>query len=581
MYIEKSRKEDAMTTTKPLIISKPLPTPGESSGLAQAYSAIKALEANFPLPTPVATLRMGTFNAATGTYNGIKSTLQRSDELFPVDENLPDPQPKPQLVLVPPEVTLNGVHVVLEWEVINGVASVTANGVQVSSTASNKIIAVNVGTAHFVEWTARSGNRVVRDKLFIQRPPIIGAGAFTVPALPVTVVYEPPSRPNAERQPNNRATYAVTTAIGNTVRISVSTAESATTDVESVITTPQQISSTMRSLASVAGGLGLSSVKSALNGIASAVDGAFGGVTATQAEGTSVTSESELGVLVQEGESISTGQNDGGPGEGDVIHFLRNARLVWLANGGGITLALLGYDAKATRTARFLRDNLDEPEVTGLDRDTAEALLALDPFVVGGPEMALPAARFVHVDTYEVNGADLGRQFSITLSQSDLQAQTRTTTCVTDMRAGALAFLGLGVVEDATITTTMTHSHSTTLTASQTVAVSADLVADSDELYAVAVSYDRVFGTFAFQPAPILARAVLSGIAKKPTGQPYPHALVTVMAGGRRYSTRADAQGRWAFHTPGISAGELTFVLGKSRKTLVFGGRTMAGVELR
>jgi hypothetical protein len=61
----------------------------------------------------------------------------------------------------------------------------------------------------------------------------------------------------------------------------------------------------------------------------------------------------------------------------------------------------------------------------------------------------------------------------------------------------------------------------------------------------------------------------------KPAGQPYPHALVRVKAGGRCYSTRADAQGRWAFHTPEIGAGEVTFVLGKMRKTVAYGGGTM------
>ena len=78
------------------------------------------------------------------------------------------------------------------------------------------MVQVDVGRAGDVTWSVKSGTRIYRDRVLLDRPRIIGAGAFTVPALPLAVVYEPP--PDEHRL--NQATYSVTTSLATSVQVS-------------------------------------------------------------------------------------------------------------------------------------------------------------------------------------------------------------------------------------------------------------------------------------------------------------------------------------------------------------------------
>src|SRR4051794_36535096 len=122
----------------------------------QIYQQIKGLETTFPLPVPSTSLDMGTFNALSGKFNGIVSTLEVIDE----EPNDPQrPHPKPQRVLVPPTVAVNAVNVTLVFHVSNrqGVFRVTANGQTVTATGSQTTIQVGLGHADDVTWTVQAG----------------------------------------------------------------------------------------------------------------------------------------------------------------------------------------------------------------------------------------------------------------------------------------------------------------------------------------------------------------------------------------------------------------------------------------
>ena len=434
----------------------------------------------------------------------------------------------------------------------------------------------------------------------INRPPILGVGAFTMAALPVAVIYEPTSRPFADRQPNNKASYGVASSISTATSVSLSE-ENSTSTTEPKFEALETFVSILESLTSVAKAvdellkkknekaatgsistraLSPMTVAQAVIAIGSAISSFIGEASTTFTNGTTVTNEHTLAITDAVVTNISTGANDGGPGVGDLIYFLKNARLVWLASDGPIRLALLGYEGVAFRTAGFLKENVDTG-ASGLSRETAEALLALDPFVAGGPNTSLPAARFEPVTTIELNGVDFIQTVSQTITQTDLQATTNTRTTVEDFRAGALAFLGIGVTEDEKVVSTITQRNATSVTTSRTVSTGVELHAGSDELYAIAVFYDRVFGTFAFQSAPLLTEAVLEGSARTPTGQPLVRQPITLQAQGQKFITYTDAQGRWTFHVATLKPGTLRLSLGQISQTVQFTGQPMRNLALR
>ena len=73
----------------------------------------------------------------------------------------------------------------------------------------------------------------------------------------------------------------------------------------------------------------------------------------------------------------------------------------------------------------------------------------------------------------------------------------------------------------------------------------------------VTLWYDRIFGTFAFEP-------ITAGPAKlEGHGPPDEDVILTV--GERTFRTVTDRNGRYAFRAPSIPAGRATLVLGGDR----------------
>jgi hypothetical protein len=291
-----------------------------------------------------------------------------------------------------------------------------------------------------------------------------------------------------------------------------------------------------------------------------AIAGGLGQVSATQTDGQTVAREDTLALLQMVGTTIDTGENQGGPGIGDIISFLKNAKLVWLAPNGRLTLALLGYDGIVDIGVNFLKTHLGNTAKTGLDRDTGQALLNLDPFVAGGPQASLAPARFDPVQTYEFKGTGASKTetFRQEITQADRDATTNFTIKLEDYRKGWLSFLGLGVTEDKAVKTTVTHSSSTEATQTDTTAVSVTFFGEADEVYAVEVYYDRVFGTFAVRNVSVRAKPVISGTVLNATGRPLAGELVSLTMGDKLFSTHTDKQGRFSFGVSTIKPGSVS-----------------------
>jgi hypothetical protein len=578
----------------------PLTGPVFAETPEQTYKKVKEIEGLVKFPSIYGKKKVGALDAVTGKFTYASPEYKS----FHLDFGGGDPDEKPYNKPQKPEnhdgeLAINAVDVGLVFEVVNrtGDFSVTAGGKTVTAPANANSITIDIGRVGKVTWKVQSGGKSHTDKLQILRPPIIGAGAFTVPAVPVAVLYEPPM----DKKKLNQATYAKTKVIGTTTKMGYG--------FESSKTTPANISQfigamNFKSEAAKYGG----AISKIPNGYTQAIGkileflaAGMGSASASLQTGTSVTSEEALILSTGQTSQFGTGAKLG-PGLGDRIIYLKNARLAWLGGNNGVRIGLLSYEKLDTMIVKILKEDWDYlvlnnfqlggsaktngngPKLgpkTGLDASTLLALLKLDPMAHKGPTAQLDEKRYAYVDTFGVNGADDIHSFWYSVTTSDLQATTSFSVKTEEYSSGFLSFLGLGVTETKKLMTKFSMGSSKEMSSSQKEEVAAHFHADADEFYSVAVYYDRIFRTFAFQPVPSGAEW-LSGRALLANGQPMAKQIVAVTVGGKKFSTRTDAQGRYSFRASNIADGDGELVIGNLKKILrIETNKPMRNLELR
>jgi hypothetical protein len=560
-----------LAAIKDKLLQPTQPTSGPAD-LNQLYSNIKNLEDAFPIPTPTAVVDVGTFNANSGVFFGLISTLEDVPEELVTES--PAPNPKPQKIRVPPVVDVDAVNVELEFKLSNSQAgfSVITNGIESVAPPGQTALRVNLARANDVNWTIRAGNKVYSDRLLVQRPPIIGAGAFTIPVLPIAVVYEPPM----DNRRLNRASYTISQSRGSVARVSFTTSNQQTTPVVGKFQTVNTIQSLAKNGAALLKLAGKSKAAEALTFLANSL----GQASSSQTTGTSVTGEHSLGMIGSQQLAVTT-DSKSGPGSGDVIHFLHNARLVWLADGSDVHLALLGQDRNVAHSVRTLQLSAGE---LGLEPEELAALLSLDPFVAGGPQANLDPKRFVYVLTLSPGGSVVQTSEALSVTLSSQRATTHFSTQAQDFKAGSLSFLGIGVTESVAVQNSISHTSALQESSTFTQKIDAAFHAEEGEFYFVDIYYDSVFGTYAFQRSEAGQQTLLSGTVQNSLGVPLPGRLVNVTDGTRRLATVSDSRGRWSFPTPvarPIRAGMLTVSSGKIVRQLDFSGAPLTGIVLR
>jgi hypothetical protein len=474
----------ALSTLAALLALAPLAGAADTPiSLGEAYRQIKDAEKGFPIPTPVATTSMGTFDAATGTFDGIAVET----EIF---------NGKP--VRTVPQITVNAVNSRLTFVLVNNTKSVrlsvTGGGTAFAS-AGRTSIAIDVGRLHDVHWTMTSGLKTHRDELKINRPRIIGAGAFTIPALPVAVVYDPPQDPAG----TNAVTYTRATSIGTTLGLSVRSASSTSApavnpDFSAVGIFQDQLAATIKFAKLV----GASGVATKLDIIGGVLGKAKRNVTTSD----DTTLSNKLTYAFTESHTCQTdsGLVHQGPGHGDRVAYLRNVRLVWLDNGFTTFVQVLGYDS-------FECPSIDQlaSGVSGLSTAAAKPLIDLDPFTGAlGPKAPLGSdPRYVSLPGI---GLLPGLVQSATYTQQLLiqhgGVSTSTKVVTDDLGAGLLSLVGLAPSQTGQVSSTLSVSNiaETTETTTVTTTLTARTLV-AGQRTELAVFYDRVFGTVAFKDA--------------------------------------------------------------------------------
>jgi hypothetical protein len=543
------------------------------------YNAIKAQEAHFPIPQNAATYVVGTFDAALGHFTYAIPTYKDAETLERPGVPIFKPIPRPITLTGGKLTALNVENVTLQFNVINRQGRdfvLSAPGfADVHAPQGQDFVTLNVAQASSIDQFTLKCGRVFMSQLPLQiEHQIVGAGAFTMPALPVAIIYAPPTDQNHK----NTASWSFSNTTGTSLTV-ISTQQNSSNSPQFSLTT--DLSNAMQALGQVLQKIPVGAVQAAgqaLGTISGVIPKIFGQTTVTTTVGTSSTQQRVLTMTITEQETITTSAQSGGPGSGDLIFYLANARLCWFVHNGALQLALLGWDRVASVSVGFLKS---QGAQSGLNAATIQALLALDPFVAAGPQALLPRPRFELIETAEINAEEFKHSDSYTFTQQDTSTSVRSTSTVTDMQAGWLSFLGIGPSTSGVSTVATSLSTATQNTVGRTITDSVDLFAGPTEIYAVEIYADVIFGTFAYRSVPVAATAQLMGTVLDNFNKPVPFAEVTLANNGKRFVTHANAQGNYAFHAASISAGSSVISYGQTHLQVAFAGKPLGNLNLK
>ena len=539
------------------------------------YDTIKAQEANFPLPQPSGTVTVGSLNATTGVFQYAVPTYSKIVVTQPTLGQGGSTKPTRETIIGGDVHAVNIFDLKLQFNVTNrqGDFSISVNGqAAVHAAANQNFVVVDVGTANSLSFSLTcKGNTFDPDLPLTITRHVVAAGAITIPALPISILYSPP----VDQQKKNVASWTSTDVAGNTTTVGFSDQSSTTRPVPSPFQPWLELTAEMKIASQV-----LSKVPNAFaQGVGTAlgvISGLLGTSTTTGSNGTTVTSQQSLTVTVTTTATVSTNPTGGGAGKADVLYFLKNARICWFANNGPMKLALIGWDAVDAITATVLQ-NPNGP--TGLDQITRNALLQLDPFVAGGPAAVLPSPRFVRLDTYDVN-ANSTYNLSYTVTNTDLQQSVQTDTGIEDDTASFLAFANIGVTQTVKLQSTLTETSATQTTTTKTATRQVQFFANPTEYYSVEVYCDVIFGTFAFRSVGSTAAPQIQGLATDKLGKPLTLSEVVMVSNGHTFRTMTDANGQYSFRAATITPGAVHIATRNSKLALNFTGTPLHNLKI-
>jgi hypothetical protein len=542
------------------------------------YQLIKSYEGQFTPPAPYVTINVGTLDVDSGAFNGL--TTERSTDPEPIEHgphDTPHSPPghfvgarwikltigndwKPTTTIIPaPQVAL--APVLLSFAISHPIAaawSVSVNGETVQVNPGQTSVAVNIWDAANASWRVEAGGKSYADTMLIQRPGNLGGalGGLTIPVLPVSIVYAPP----VDSLRESVASYTEGQTIGDSATLDMDTDTVKTVNTEAFGLEAFELwlqAATAGLTAGASEGGVLASDQKKAAGYFSDLSSQLGQLDASQTSGISDESKVTLTNTTSTSTALSTSAAAGGPGAGDLIHFYQNVLLAWGLYEGQLRLVPLGYTERFYPAAAVS----SQAATIGISAEDAQALLALDPFVAGGPAAVLPADRFNFIANY---GYGFGAKFELNRSftrETNFETTSATYTTKTDgwQPGPILKALGFGSSE----TTTTKLSNATGQKVSKTVTMDANLWSGPNDNFVINLWYDKLFGTFAFQLDQLASVPSLQGDGAQPNQK------VTLSAGGKVFVTVADRKGHYAFYARGIPHGHAILTIGNAASQVV------------
>ena len=236
------------------------------------------------------------------------------------------------------------------------------------------------------KFVFKCGSKTFEDTITFARPPVIGC--FTLEALPITIVYEPPGSSSSQK-------YSSSKSIGTTIETFTSKEGSGTTPLDTPFSRVgdaiDAINTIGKAVATVYPQVG-KGMQEASKGMRQL----WGDSKTDETISNTVTDKHTLAIQMTNNNWQATGTHQG-PGKGDAIHFLLKPTFLWLAaqdektNSVYITVALIGYEGAGSGSAEDLRQgNLQLPS-----KEMQKLMLQLDPLTpeyAGGSSKGPPTA---------------------------------------------------------------------------------------------------------------------------------------------------------------------------------------------
>jgi hypothetical protein len=423
------------------------------------YNQIKSIESVFKPPIDYVTIDVGTFDAATGAFSGLATTTETDPEPLEHGPNQKPVNPKPhfsgqswlsvtidsrwrQTVTRVPAPTVGLAPVLLKFSIKNhGGAgwSLQVAGKPVTVPAGQSSTTVNIWDLAIVSWSINFGGKSHADQIMIQRSAskLVGAGAFTIPALPLAIVYAPP----ADAATQSKASYGVAQSVGTTSSFQFSSDTS--TSHPALPQLLDGLKGMQDGLKTLSDALSFSpdADLKALGKVLGAIGSGIGTISGTDTTGTVSVDGGSITLTQTNSQTILAETKNGGPGAGDTIHYLRDAKFAWLVAEGRLKIALLG-GISSSFPASYLKAHAADPNATNLPPDVVQQLLSMDPFVTGGGMVALPADRFEDIDAqvqgpFEYGGGQtLSGAYSQTFTTTETHSHNNYTTHSHGLPAG-------------------------------------------------------------------------------------------------------------------------------------------------
>ena len=558
-----------------------------------AYAQLKKLESSslIDVPETQETIEVGVIDPKQGTFDWAVPTVTQTIRVAPPPGTH---KPQPPIELIVGVVSTKAVDLRLRFAVVplrrrpvatqlrtvvslsGGVVGdpfewnggVTVSGFPTVSSTANEIT-IDLGHVYSTIMQTTSTTppiaridaminfldyEAIPVHLFVLRPPVLGVGAFTMPALPMTIVYAPPQGKTAQ----NTQTYSHSQVLTRTLTTSLTTATS--TQTAQAYSASDLIAKASAAIAAVVAIVGtggaaasgptvvgaleqlgaavfgpiekdndsiadaLGKAKDELSNLATVLGGFVPPTTAEQQVG--VTTEDDHSVTLTSSSLEQFGSEQRlGPGLGDRIVYLKNVRVVWMAVGGNVDIVVLGYQGIG---ANGVQDLVQEQQALaggaaptlGLDETTISYLLAVDPLhrrpshrpvappvVVTGPPVVGPP-RYVPATPPGRSGTGTSAagdvfeaSFATTTDQSHTVTRARST--VTDVKPAWIPVLfGLADNQETTTVTTFTTATTTDARSEDKLTSTVTLVSTGlDDPYDVKIFYDNTFGTYAILDA--------------------------------------------------------------------------------
>ena len=547
-------------------------TPTTTLTPEQLYQLIKEVEAEIPVPAPFVTVEVGTFDAAAGKFTGLTTQVIAGIGPIEGETNIPPPgfqgseyvyysinaQGRETVTRVPaPSVPV--APVLLQFNVTNftGPWSVTVDGYTTNAAAGQASVSVNAWDITTHNWTLQAGGGGHQDRLFIQRTESIpAAGGFTIPVLPVAIVYDPP----ADSEKLSTATYAQGNTFGNSITCDFNTDSSQTVEATFADGTAfRAFLGVVATALTAVGGAAASAGANINSGLA-----AFPSDQEIQQEGLTTDNSSTVTTTYSSTSTISATAYGGGPGVGDTIVYYKDVLVVWAYNDGSLQLCPIDWSLELFAASKIQSD----PGGVGIATSDQQLLLSLDPFVAGGPSAQPPADRFTQPPPAEIpasidygGGSGYMNSFTVTRDSKTLSSTKSYTTDTNTFNPGQiLQMFGVGT-STSQVTTALTTA--TEGDVSQTTTLTVNLASGPNDIFSVVIWYDSLFGTWAFQQLQPGSQPVASGSGAAPG------AVVKLESAGQVHVAVADAQGRYEFRAPNIAPGTAQVFVGNNPPTTV------------